>query len=64
MNCYKMKEAENVSSILTSKHINCIFIWNQYGMNIGQFKNIESQTNSYPGKLVAFHVYKFTDLAY
>ncbi len=58
-----MKEAENDSSILTSKHINFIFIWNQYGMNIGQLKNIESQTNYKSGKLVAFHVYKFTDLA-
>ncbi len=57
-----MKEAENLtsSSILTSKRIHCIFIWNQYGMKIGQLKNIESQTNSYSGKLVAFHVYKFT----
>jgi hypothetical protein len=44
MNCYKMKETENDSSILTSKHINCIFIWNQYGKKIGQLKNIESQT--------------------
>lgn len=41
MNCYKMKETENDSSILTSKHINCIFI---YGKKIGQLKNIESQT--------------------